>query len=181
MVQGNSDITTKNSHIPRFSKVLDRVITGIGETAAWLNVVLVVVIITQVVLRYVFSMGLVVLEEVQWHLYAVIIMIGLSYCTTHDAHIRMDLLHQRFSQRRKEVVDLLGTIFLLIPMVIIILMHSWPFVAESFRIKEGSDAVVGLPYRWVVKSFLIIGFGLLGLAGVSRLIRAAAFLIKRPR
>ena len=167
---------TGTKHIQSLSKVLDRFIAGVGETAAWLNVVLVVVIITQVVLRYVFSKGLVRLEELQWHLYAVGIMIGLSYCATGDTHIRLDLLHHRFSRRRKEVVDLLGTVFLLMPMVIIILMHSWPFVAESFRLNEASDSVVGLPYRWVVKSFILIGFGLLGLAGVSRLIRAVAFL-----
>tara|TARA_B100000315_G_C14495499_1_gene549744 strand:- start:206 stop:730 length:525 start_codon:yes stop_codon:yes gene_type:complete len=172
---------TGNNHIPRVSKVLDRFITRIGETTAWLNIVLIVVIITQVVLRYVFSKGLVRLEELQWHLYAVVIMIGLSYCTTHDAHIRLDLLHHRFPQRRKEVVDLLGTVFLLMPMVILMLMHSWPFVAESFRIKEASDSVVGLPYRWVVKSFLLIGFGLLGLAGLSRVIRAVAFLMRLSR
>ena len=174
-------MVTGNAHIPRLSKALDKFITGVGETAAWLNVVLVVVIITQVVLRYVFSKGLVQLEELQWHLYAVGILIGLSYCATHNTHIRLDLLHQRFPQRRKEVVDLLGTVFLLMPMVIVILMHSWPFVAESFRINEASDSVVGLPYRWAIKSFLLIGFGLLGLAGVSRIIRAVAFLIRRSR
>jgi len=174
-------MSTGNNHIPRLSKVLDRFITGIGEIAAWLNVAVILAIITQVILRYVFSKGLVILEELQWHLYAGGIMIGLSYCLTHDTHIRLDLLHHRFSQRRKEVVDLLGTAFLLMPMIIIMLMHSWPFVTESFRLNEASDSVVGLPYRWVVKSFLIIGFGLLGLAGVSRLIRAATFLIKSSR
>ena len=168
---------SENNHIPRLPKVLDRFITGIGETAAWLNVVLIVVIITQVVLRYVFSKGLVRLEELQWHLYAVGIMLGLSYCATRDTHIRLDLLHHRFPQRRKEVIDLLGTAFLLMPMIIIMLMHSWPFVAESFMINEASDSVVGLPFRWFVKSFLLIGFGLLGLAGVSRIIRALVFLI----
>ena len=172
---------TGNNHIAKLSTLLDRFITTIGEAAAWLNVVLIAVIITQVVLRYVFSKGLVELEELQWHLYAVGILIGLSYCATHNTHIRLDLLHQRFPQRRKEVVDLLGTVFLLMPMVIVILMHSWPFVAESFRINEASDSVVGLPYRWAIKSFLLIGFGLLGLAGVSRIIRAVAFLIRRSR
>ena len=170
-----------DEYIPRLSRVLDRLIASVGEAAAWLYVALIAVIITQVILRYVFSSGLVKLEELQWHLYAVGIMIGLSYCATGDTHIRLDLLHHRFSRRRKEVVDLLGTVFLLMPMVIIILMHSWPFVAESFRIKEASDSVVGLPYRWVVKSFLLIGFGLLGLAGASRLIRAVVFLGRRSR
>ena len=181
MIPGGLDMISENNHIPRLSKVLDRFITGIGETAAWLNAVLIVVIITQVVLRYVFSKGLVRLEELQWHLYAVCIMIGLSYCATRDTHIRLDLLYHRFSQRKKEIIDLLGTVFLLMPMVIIVLMHSWPFVTESFRLMEGSDSVVGLPYRWVVKSFLLIGFGLLGLAGISRLIRAVAFILKGER
>ncbi len=174
-------MTPENNLIPGISKVLDRFVTGIGESAAWLNVVLIAVIITQVILRYVFSKGLVILEEMQWHLYAVVIMIGLSYCATHDSHIRLDLLHHRFPQRRKEVIELFGTLFLLLPMVILILMHSWPFVSESFRIMEASDSVVGLPYRWVVKSFLLIGFGLLSLAGVSRLIRAVVFLGRRSR
>ena len=172
---------TRAEYILRFSKALDRFLSSVGEAAAWLNVALIVVIITQVVLRYVFSSGLVILEELQWHLYGVGIMIGLSYCSIHDAHIRLDLLHHGFSQRRKEVIDFLGTLFLLMPMVIIMLMHSWPFVAESFRINEASDSVVGLPYRWFIKSFLPIGFGLLGLAGVSRLIRAVAFLIRGSR
>tara|TARA_Y100000031_G_scaffold82455_1_gene90824 strand:- start:813 stop:1355 length:543 start_codon:yes stop_codon:yes gene_type:complete len=180
-MQGSLDMTTGSDITPRFSRTLDRFISGVGEAAAWLNVLLVVVIMTQVILRYVFSKGLVRLEELQWHLYAVGIMIGLSYCAARDTHIRLDLLHQRFSQRGKEIVDLLGTVFLLMPMVIIVLMHSWPFVAQSFRLMEGSDSVVGLPYRWVVKSFLLIGFGLLGLAGISRLIRAVAFLLKGER
>jgi TRAP-type mannitol/chloroaromatic compound transport system permease small subunit len=170
-----------DEYIPRLSRVLDRLIASVGEAAAWLNVALIAVIITQVILRYVFSSGLVKLEELQWHLYAVCIMIGLSYCATRDTHIRLDLLYHRFSQRNKEIIDLLGTVFLLMPMVIIVLMHSWPFVTESFRLMEASDSVVGLPYRWIVKSFLLIGFGLLGLAGVSRLIRAVAFLIMGSR
>tara|TARA_B100000586_G_scaffold72130_1_gene50595 strand:+ start:1481 stop:2005 length:525 start_codon:yes stop_codon:yes gene_type:complete len=163
---------------PRISRVIDRFITLIGESAAWLNVSLVTVIIMQVVLRYVFSKGLVRLEELQWHLYAIGIMLGLSYCTTKDSHIRLDLFHHRYSRRTKEIIEIFGTIFLLIPMVTIVLLHSWPFVAESFRINEASDSVVGLPFRWFVKSFLLWGFILLALAGVSRLINSVAFLIK---
>ena len=174
-------MVTRAEYILRLSKALDRFITSVGESAAWLSVALIAVIITQVILRYVFSEGLVKLEELQWHLYAVGIMLGLSYCATRDTHIRLDLLQHRFSKRTKEIVDLIGTVVLLLPMVTIILMHSWPFVAESFRLMEASDSVVGLPYRWVVKSFLLTGFGLLGLAGVSRMIRAVAFLMKGER
>ena len=174
-------MTTGNEYVPRLSRALDRFILGVGETAAWLNGILIVVIISQVVLRYVFGKGLVILEESQWHLYAVGIMIGLSYCVVRDTHIRLDLLHQRFPRRRKEIVEILGIVFLLMPMAIIVLMHSWPFVEQAFRLGERSDSPVGLPYRWIVKSFLLIGFGLLGIAGGSRAIRAAAFLIKNSR
>ena len=175
-------MVTESEYTPKLSKLLDRFIERIGEITAWINVVLVAVIIMRVVLRYVFSSGLVILEELQWHLYAVGIMIGLSYCTTRDTHIRLDLMHERFSQRRKSTIEVFGTLFLLMPMVIIILWHSWPYVAQSFTQMESSDAGgTGLPYRWVVKSFLLIGFGLLGVAGISRLISAAAFLKSDPR
>jgi TRAP-type mannitol/chloroaromatic compound transport system permease small subunit len=174
-------MVTRAEYILKLSKALDRFIKSVGEAAAWGSVALIVVIITQVVLRYVFSSGLVKLEELQWHLYTVGIMLGLSYCAVNDTHIRLDLLHHRFPRRGKEIVDLFGTVFLLMPMVIIVLMHSWPFVAESFRLMEGSDSVVGLPYRWIIKSFLLTGFGLLGLAGASRMIRAVAFLIMGSR
>jgi TRAP-type mannitol/chloroaromatic compound transport system permease small subunit len=174
-------MTEDNKEIPKLCKALDGLIERIGAIIAWLNVVLIGVIILQVVLRYVFSMGLVVLEELQWHLYAACIIIGLSYCLVQDAHIRLDLLHDRFSQRRKEIIELIGIIFLLIPMTIIIIMHSLPFLAESWRITEHSDSPVGLPFRFIIKAFIPLGFGLLGLAGVSRLIRATVFLITTPK
>jgi TRAP-type mannitol/chloroaromatic compound transport system permease small subunit len=164
--------------MPKLCKALDNFIDRIGKITAWLNGILVVVIILQVILRYLFGKGLVVLEELQWHLYAVGIMIGISYCVIHDSHIRLDILHDRFSQRKKEIVELLGIVFLLMPIIIIILIHSWPFWAESWRIGEHSDAPMGLPCRWAIKAFLPIGFGLLGVAGLSRMIRAIAFLIK---
>jgi TRAP-type mannitol/chloroaromatic compound transport system permease small subunit len=170
-----------SEYIPKFSKALDRTIQRIGETTAWLNGALIVVIISQVILRYVFERGLVVLEELQWHLYAIGIMIGLSYCVIRDTHIRLDLFHSRFSRRRKAKIELLGIVFLLMPMIIIILLHSWPFVAEAFRVSERSDSPVGLPYRWVVKAFIPIGFGLLGLAGLSRLFRAITLLTNGSR
>ena len=174
-------MTEDNKGIPKLCKTLDGLIERIGTIIAWLNVVLIGVIILQVVLRYAFSKGLVVLEELQWHLYAVGIIIGLSYCLVQDAHIRLDLFHARFSRRRKEIIELVGIIFLLIPITIIIIMHSLPFLAESWRIVEHSDSPVGLPFRFIIKAFIPFSFGLLGLAGVSRLINAMVFLIKTPK
>jgi TRAP-type mannitol/chloroaromatic compound transport system permease small subunit len=160
----------------KFCDALDGFIRRIGHAASWLNGFLVVVIIVQVILRYVFGKGLVVMEELQWHLYAIAIMIGFSYDVVADSHIRLDLLHDRFPKRRKEKVEIFGILFLLMPMLIVILYHSWDFLYDSLRINESSDAPMGLCCRWFIKAFIPIGFGMLALAAVSRLIRAITFL-----
>ena len=164
---------------PRFCKMIDETIRRIGEYFSWLNAILVVVIILQVVLRYVFGQGLVVLEELQWHLYGVGIMLGLSYCVVTDSHIRLDLLYDRFPQRGKEQVELFGNLVLVLPIVAIILLHGWPFLMESWRVGESSDSPIGICCRYVIKSFLLIGFGLLGVAALSKTMRSFAFLLKK--
>ena len=164
---------------PRFCKMIDETIRHIGEYFSWLNAILVVVIILQVVLRYIFGQGLVVLEELQWHLYGVGIMLGLSYCVVTDSHIRLDLLYDRFPQRGKEQVELFGNLVLLLPIVALILLHGWPFLMESWRVGESSDSPIGICCRYVIKSFLLIGFGLLGVAALSKTMRSFAFLLKK--
>ena len=170
-------MNTEANEAPRFCRAIDAFITRLGRWISWLAAVLIVVIIVQVVLRYVFGRGLVVLEEVQWHLYAIGIMFGFSYALVHDSHIRLDLLHDRFPKRRKEKFEIFGILFLLLPMIIVILIHSWPFLYDAWRIGERSDAPMGLCCRWFIKAFLPTGFILLGVAAVSRLVRAISYLI----
>lgn len=166
---------------PKLCAFLDNAVIMIGRTTGWLTVVLVAAIIAQVVLRYGFKSGMSSLEELQWHLYAVIFMIALSYSLVQDAHIRLDLLHQRFSPRLKEWVEVIGIIFLLMPMVVVFFLHGLPFAAKSFSIMERSPAPTGLPYRFIIKSFLPIGIGLLGIAALSRLIRGVHILLTLKR
>jgi TRAP-type mannitol/chloroaromatic compound transport system permease small subunit len=157
----------------------DKLIKTVGHTAAWLNVVLILVIITQVILRYVFHRGFVALEELQWHLYAIMIMFGLSYGIVSNSHIRLDLFHRNFSPRKKEIVELLGLLLLLMPLVVILFLHSLDFVATSYRIGERSDSPLGLPYRWIIKSIIPISMSLLAVAALSRIVRASLFLIRK--
>ncbi len=162
--------------VPKICVVLDNFVKKIGEWLSWLNGLLVIVIIVQVVLRYVFGRGLVSLEELEWHLYAVGIMLGLSYCLVTDSHIRLDIFHVNFSKKTKEIIEILGILILLMPFAIIIFTHSLDFVYEAIRVNEHSDAPLGLPYRWIIKSFIPIGFGLLMVAGASRVVRGIAYL-----
>jgi len=151
---------------------LDGFIERIGQATSWLYVVLIGVIIIQVVLRYIFKSGMIILEELQWHLYAACIMIAMSYTLVHGSHIRLNLLSHRFSPRTREIVDISGTIFLLLPFLIAVFYHSLSFVADSWHVAERSVAPMGLPARYIIKSFIPIGSFLLGLAAVSRLIQA---------
>ena len=163
---------TKSEPVPnKFSDVLDNVIRSIGHIVMWTNFVLIFVIILQVVLRYGFGRGLVVLEEVQWHLYAIGIMFGASYSQMLDSHIRVDIIHARLSEKWKLRWDLFGTLFLLLPFIVIIFHQSLDFVHESWRVNEHSDAPMGLPWRWAIKSVIPISFALLIVATLSRLAR----------
>lgn len=157
---------------PKISNALDNFIRAVGRAVSWLNVILIAVIILQVILRYVFGKGLIVLEELQWHLYAVGIIFGLSYCLVQDTHIRLDLAHATFSWRTREKVEILGTLFLLLPIVVIVFLHSIDFAWEAVKVLERSDAPMGLPARYIIKAVIPVGYVLFFLAGMSRLIRA---------
>jgi TRAP-type mannitol/chloroaromatic compound transport system permease small subunit len=161
---------------PKICDVLDGFIRGIGHAVCWANGILVFVIILQVVLRYGFGRGLVLLEELQWHLYAVGIMIGASYALMVNSHIRVDIFHMRFSQRTQAFWEIFGIIVLLFPFVFIVFHQSLPFVYDSWRVAERSDAPMGLPFRWLIKGVIPFSFALLAIAALSRLIKMIASL-----
>ncbi len=167
----DTENNTNNESSVKICDSLDKLITGIGHVVMWTNGVLIFVIILQVVLRYGFGRGLVVLEELQWHLYALGIMFGASYAMTLDSHIRVDIIHARLSTKWQNRWDLFGIFFLLLPFVIIIFHQSLDFVYESWRVSERSDAPMGLPFRWLIKGVIPVSFGLLGISVISRAIR----------
>ena len=156
------------------SRVLDRIVKGVGDVVSWLWVLLVAVIVTNVTARYVFGQGYIAFEEIQWHIYAVGWLIGLSYCIQNDSHIRIDILHERFSLRTKAWIDFLGILIFLVPYTAVVLIYAPPFIQYSIETAEISDAPGGLPFRWVIKSMMLVGYVFILLAAISRLTRAWA-------
>jgi TRAP-type mannitol/chloroaromatic compound transport system permease small subunit len=134
------------------------------------------VIILNVLMRYVLSEGRIEFEELQWHLYAVGWLVGLSYCYVADDHVRVDLFHDRMSLKKQAWVELFGILFLLTPFLVVVLWYVIPFISYSWEMGEVSAAPGGLPYRWAMKTVLLIGFVLLALAVVSRFSRVVALL-----
>lgn len=172
----SNNTQTNNSGL---AGALERFVLGVGRAVCWVNGILVLVIVLQVVLRYVFNSGMVMLEELEWHLYAVGILFGLSYCVARGSHVRMDLFSANFSTRTREIIEALGIIFLLMPFVIAILVHSMDFFLRSWELSERSDAPMGLPFRWFIKSAIPLSFIMLGLAGLARLARSIQIITGR--
>ncbi|MCB1931960.1 MAG: TRAP transporter small permease subunit [Candidatus Accumulibacter sp.] len=162
-----------------FSRATDRLIGWFGEIASALWTVLVLVIVAQVVARYVFNEGSIMMEELQWHLYAIGFMLGLSFTEVHERNVRIDVLAESFGLRTRLWIELLGTSLLLLTFSGFVVWFSVPFFMSSWELSEISAAPGGLPYRWFLKSFLVTAFVLLALSGLGRLTRVWAALFGR--
>ncbi len=162
------------------SLALDRGIRGIGSAISWIWLILIAVIVLNVTMRYVFGEGRIEFEEIQWHIYSIGFLIGLSYCLEADSHVRVDLLYDRFGLKTKAWIEFLGILVFLIPFIALVTIFAVPFLHYSISINEVSEAPGGLPARWAVKALLLIGFVLLAVATLSRLTRVTALLFGAP-
>ncbi|MGY0218300.1 TRAP transporter small permease subunit [Endozoicomonadaceae bacterium StTr2] len=166
-----NDVPPPGSMLLRLSHGIDRSVDAISKTVCWCYLLLVAAIIIQLVLRKGFAQGLIALEELQWHLYAIGILFGLSYAQIQDRHIRVDILYQRFSDRTKAVIEISGLLLLAFPFLITLFWHSLPFVYDAWRIGEASSSPSGLPMRWLIKAVIPASTGLLMIAMFSTLLR----------
>ena len=171
-----SDNTQAEYHIP-VVELLNGFVRRIAETTAWFNVALILVIVVQVVMRYGFSKGLVPLEELMWHLYAVAFMFGMAYAVSNDSHIRVDVVHMALPRRAQHVFEILGILFLLMPFLWVLFDHSLGWVIESYRVNESSQNPTGLPYRWLIKGVVPATMVLIFIAALARLIQETLLLL----
>lgn len=169
--------------LPRnqLSDAIDKIIVTAGDLASWLWPILVAVTVAQVILRYGFGQGSIMFEELQWHIYAVGFMIGLSYCADVDRHVRVDVIAEKWSPRTRGWIELAGLAFFLVPFAVIVAIEGVPYAKSAFDFGEVSAAPGGLPYRWILKSFIPIAMALLALTAFSRLTRCTTLLFGFPR
>ena len=172
-----SDVLPPGSLLLRLSHGIDRSVDVISKTVCWCYLLLVATIIIQLVLRKGFAQGLIALEELQWHLYAIGILFGLSYAQIKDRHIRVDILHQRFSDRTKALIEVSGLLLLAFPFLFTLFWHSLPFVYDAWRINEASASPSGLPMRWMIKAVIPLSTGLLMTAMFSTLLKKLDLLL----
>ena len=146
-------------------------LTFLGKIANGLWLVLLFVIVGNVILRYVFGEGRIELEELQWHLNSVAFLLAIVYGYRLDSHVRIDVISSQLSQRTQAWIELYGTLLLLLPFVVMILVFSIPFVMHSFEVGEISASPGDLPFRWLLKAMIPTMLMLLLLAMISRLSR----------
>lgn len=161
-----------NSSLLKISDALDRLNRAIGLGVSWLTLVMVVLTFIIVVLRYVFSIGWISVQESVVYMYAVVFMIGAGYTLQVDGHVRVDIFLKKMSDRKQAQVNLWGTVFLLMPTCIFLLWISAPYVYESWRYLEGSVEVGGLNLVYLLKSVIPAMAILLILQGISMIIKS---------
>ena len=144
----------------------------LGRMVSWLSLLMVLVTFTVVVLRYAFDLGWIWLQESVTFMHAALFLVGAAYTLKHQGHVRVDIFFRRFSSKARAWVDLLGSLFLLLPVCLFIFTISWDYVAQSWDLHEGSREAGGLDGVYLLKSLILGMAGWLVLQGLAITIRA---------
>ena len=152
----------------------------IGKLAGWVAFLMVAVVTTDVVLRYLFNITYVFVQELEWHLFGVLFLIGAGYTLLDDGHVRVDVFYQRLGPKARAWVNLVGVLFFLIPGSIMVICTSWKYFHTSWSINEGSPDPGGIPARYILKSFIPLGFVLILVQGISLGLKSILVIAGRP-
>lgn len=141
----------------------------LGWAVSWLTVLMVLLTFTVVMLRYLFNMGWIAMQESITYLHALLFMLGAAYTLKADAHVRVDIFYRPMTARGKAWVDLFGTLFLLLPVCVFLVIISWPYVADSWALKEGSHEAGGVDLVWLLKGIILVMPVLVALQGLAQI------------
>lgn len=151
--------------------------TKIGQWISWICLSMVLLICSDVLMRYLFSTSKTWIIDLEWQLFSLLFLWGAGATWLADKHVRVDLFYTNWSAKRKALVNIAGTVLFLLPWCAIIIYTSASYAWQSIRIGEGSPDPNGLGAKYLIKSAIAVGYFLLGLAGVSKLIQDIRFII----
>lgn len=164
------------TRLASLAHALDRLSAALGKYVSWLALFMVLAEFTLVLARYVFGIGWIALQESVIYSFALLFMLGAADTLRRDGHVRIDILYGKLGDNGKALINLLGSLFLLIPVSLVILIISWPYVAGSWEIAEGSRESSGLPVLFLLKSLLLAFPVLMSLQGLAIALRALVTL-----
>ena len=160
-------------------KAIDSLNEWVGRITAWLTLTTVLVCFTVVVMRYAFSSGFIWLQELYVWQHAVVFMLGAGYTFLHGGHVKVDIFYGRSSPRRQAVIDIIGTFIFLFPWLIVLVAFSIPYVTSSWAIREASSQSGGLQGYYLLKSVIWVFAVLVGIQGLSLVLKRVLFLMGR--
>ena len=140
----------------------------------------ILVIFSNVIMRYVFNTSFVFMSELEWHVFAFIFLMGAGFTLLHDGHVRVDIFYSMMDRKKQALINLLGVIFLLIPSCYVVLRTSIPWVIVAYKVGEVSIDPGGIPARFLLKATLPIGYLLMLIQGLSLFIKSAFTLLGDP-
>ena len=145
----------------KLERGFDKFADAIGYLTAFVLVLMILNVTYDVVMRYFFNTGSIAMQEMEWHLFSIIILLGISYTLKEEGHVRVDVIYDRLTEKKKAKINMVGVVLFIIPVSLLIGIESIPYVVESFNSNEQSGDPGGLPYRWIVKSLIPLSFFLL--------------------
>jgi len=156
----------------KFTYYLDNIAKYAGHLAAILLAILSLLVVYDASMRYLFSAGSIALQEIEWHLFDMLFLLGLSYALKHDKHVRVDIFFERYSKQTRAIVQILSMLLLVMPFSLLFLSDALDMTIQSYMQNEVSSDPGGLRYRWLIKGMLVLAFGLLILQALSEILKA---------
>lgn len=164
------------------ARFIDALNDRVGRGTAWLTTGMVLLTAYDTIMRYGLQRGSIALQELEWHLFGVVFLLGAGYTLKEDAHVRVDIFYNRFGARPRAWVNLIGALVALLPFCALVIWSTRNFVLNSWNIREFSPDPGGLPARYVLKAMIPLGFFLVALQGVSEAVKSLGVLTgKEPR
>ncbi|MBL6955576.1 MAG: TRAP transporter small permease subunit [Chlorobium phaeobacteroides] len=163
-----------------YIRAIDSFTERSGRAVSWLTLLLVLVVVYDVFTRYVLSSSSVAVQELEWHLFALLFLLAAPYTLKHNKHVRVDVFYARLTEKHKALVNIVGGICFLVPFTLMVVFASLSFVGSAFVILESSPDPGGLPYRYLLKAAIPVGFLFFFLQGSAEIVRSILVLADNP-
>lgn len=153
-------------------RIIRRLTLGMGYLAALLLIGLLLNVFYDVVMRYLLNDVSIAMQELEWHLYATVFLLGIAYTLQTDGHVRVDLIYERLNPQHQAWINLLGTLLFVWPFCIVVIYYGIEFAQSAYQIGEISGDPGGLPHRWLIKSMISLALGCVLLSSLGTVLRA---------
>jgi len=155
----------------KIESVIESVVDVVGKITSILLLLMIFNVFFDVIMRYFFRNSSVGMQEMEWHLFSIVILFGVSVALKDEGHVRVDFLYEKYSVRTKAMINILGTLFFLLPLTLLVTTGSWEFVMDSYSINEISEDPGGLTHRWIIKSMIPFSFIFLIFSAVGYIVK----------